>query len=410
MQSLEGYRLLDFGTAQAGPQTAQLLADMGMEVIKIETRVKPDGVRLGMPMVGHAVAGLDESKWLDMQPVFHMLNRNKLSLSINLKQPQAKDIFKRLIKVTDIVLDNFSPGVMPRLGLDQASLEKIKPDIISMSLSGCGETGPWKDTLVYAPLITALGGMTSMLGYYGDSSPMNLISGYGDTNASIHGAYALLAALWHREMTGEGQHITLAESYTATSLLGEAIMDLTMNDRVQGLQGNRHPTMCPHGNYPCEGRDKWIAIAVDTEAEWRNFCAAMGTPEWLADPRFADKASRLQHRDELDKLIGALTIKHKVYDLTAILQKAGIAGTPVMNCEDQINDPHFQAKQTFIEMNHPLVGKELIYGNPMRLSDMPPEIRRNAPGLGENNDYILGELLGYSKQEIAEFTEQKVLY
>ena len=410
MQSLEGYRLLDFGTAQAGPQVGQLLADMGMEVIKIETRVKPDGVRLGQPMTGVDTAGVDESKWLDMHPVFHMLNRNKLSFTINLKQPRAMDVIARLVKISDVVLDNFSPGVMTRLGLDQANLEKMKPDIISLSLTGCGESGPLKDTVVYAPQIIALGGLESLLGYNGDKTPMNLIPGYGDTNASIHGAFAILAALWHREMTGEGQHISLAEAYAITSLLGEAIMDYTMNGRVPGLQGNCHPTLCPHGNYPCRGDDKWVAIAVDTEEEWRSFCTALGAREWLTDKRFTNKETRRQHWDELDNLITGKTIKYQPYKITDILQKVNVAATPVMNCEDQINDPHFREKKTFIEINHPLVGKELIYGNPMRLSDMPPTIRRNAPAMGEHNDYVLRELLGYSPQEVAGLIAQQVIF
>ena len=410
MQSLEGYRLLDFGTAQAGPQVGQLLADMGMEVIKIETRVKPDGVRLGQPMAGVDIAGVNKRKWLDMQPVFHMLNRNKLSFTINLKQPLAMDVIARLVKISDIVLDNFSPGVMTRLGLNQANLVKMKPDIISLSLSGCGESGPMKDTLVYAPLIIALGGMESLLGYNGDDTPMNLIPGYGDTNASIHGAFAILAALWHREITGEGQHISLAEAYGITDLLGEAIMDYNMNRRIQGLQGNCHPMLCPHGNYPCQGTDKWVAIAVDTDEEWKNFCTAIEAPEWITDKRFAAKENRRQYWDELDKLIADKTIKYRPYDITHILQKVNVAATPVMNCEDQINDPHFREKKTFIEINHPLVGKELIYSNPMRLSDMPPTIRRNAPSIGEHNDYVLKDLLGYSEQEIAELIEQRVIY
>ena len=320
------------------------------------------------------------------------------------------EVIARLVKISDVVLDNFSPGVMTRLGLDQANLEKMKPDIISLSLTGCGESGPLKDTVVYAPQIIALGGLESLLGYNGDKTPMNLIPGYGDTNASIHGAFAILAALWHREMTGEGQHISLAEAYAITSLLGEAIMDYTMNGRVPGLQGNCHPTLCPHGNYPCRGDDKWVAIAVDTEEEWRSFCTALGAREWLTDKRFTNKETRRQHWDELDNLITGKTIKYQPYKITDILQKVNVAATPVMNCEDQINDPHFREKKTFIEINHPLVGKELIYGNPMRLNDMPPTIRRNAPAMGEHNDYVLRELLGYSPQEVAGLIAQQVIF
>ena len=400
---------MDFGTALAGPQVGQLLADLGMEVIKIETRIKPDGLRLGRPIVGDDIAGGDDGKWLDMQPMFHVTNRNKLSFTINLKQPGAMDVFTKLVKISDVVLDNSSPGVMGRLGLDQASLEKIKKDIISVSLSGCGEIGPLKDTLVYAPLIIALGGLEGLLGYYGDTLPMNLAPGYGDTNASMHGAFAVLAALWHREKTGEGQHVTLAESYAVTNLIGEAIMDYNMNGRIQGLQGNRHPVLCPHGNYPCQGDDKWVSIAVDTETEWQNLCKGLGAPEWLADKRFADKASRRQHWEELDKLIAAKTMKYGMYDISEILQKVNVAATPVMNCEDQFSDPHFREREVNVEIQHPIIGTEYVYNNPMRLSDMPPTIRRPAPSIGEYNDYVLKDLLGYSTEQVADLVAQKII-
>jgi len=409
MQALEGYRLLDFGTAVAGPQAAQLLADLGMEVIKVETRVRLDGTRVGRPIVGDDIIGGDEGKWPDMQPVFHVTNRNKLSFTINLKQPRAMDVFARLVKISDVVLDNSSPGSMARLGLDHANLAKIRSDIISISLTGCGESGPMRDTLVYAPLIIALGGMESLVGYYGDKTPMNVIPAYGDANASIHAAYAVLAALWHREKTGEGQHISLAESYTITSLLGEAIMDYNMNERIQGLQGNRHPTLCPHGNYPCHGNDKWVAIAVDTDEEWKNFCTVMGVSEWITDERFANKASRMKNREYLDKIIASKTINHDVYNITDMLQKVNVAATPIMNCEDQFSDPHFCERKTYVQIEHPLVGTEIIYRSPMRLKDTPPTIRRHAPSLGEHNNYVLNNLLGFSRQEVAELIEKQII-
>jgi crotonobetainyl-CoA:carnitine CoA-transferase CaiB-like acyl-CoA transferase len=153
-----------------------------------------------------------------------------------------------------------------------------------------------------------------------------------------------------------------------------------------------------------------VAIAVDTEEEWRNLCTALGAPEWITDKRFAVKESRMKNREDLDNLIAEKTIKYRLYEITDILQKVNVAATPVMNCEDQINDPHFREKKTFVEMNHPLVGKELIYGNPMRLNDMPPTIRRNAPAMGEHNDYVLSELLDYSPQEVAALIAQQVIY
>jgi crotonobetainyl-CoA:carnitine CoA-transferase CaiB-like acyl-CoA transferase len=407
---LEGYRLLDFGTAWAGPQVGQLLADLGMEVIKVETRGKLDGMRMGRPILSHDVAEGDEGKWPDMQPMFHAINRNKLSFTLDLKQPKAKDIIYRLVKISDVVLDNFSPGVTERMGLDHSSLEEIKSDIISISLTGCGESGPMRDAIVYAPIIIALGGLQSLVGYSGEETPMQVMSAYGDANASIHGTFAVLAALWHREKTGEGQHIELSETEAVTSLLGEAIMEYYMNSRILPLQGNCHPTLCPHGMYPCKGKDQWIAIAIDTEEEWKQFCEVICMPHLVNEERFANKHNRLGNREELDRLIAGWTIQYTSYQIMDMLQKAGVAATPALNIEGQYADPHYQHRKSYVEIQHPLVGLEILCANPLRLSETPPGFRRTAPSLGEHNNYVLKELLGLSQDEIAELIEQKIIY
>lgn len=407
---LEGYRILDFGTAWAGPQVGQILADLGAEVIKIESRKKMDGARLGRPIVSEDIVGGDAGKWPDMQPVFHGLNRNKLSFTVDVKNPQGLNIIKQLVKISDVVSDNYSPGVMARLGLDHKSLTAIKPDIISISLTGCGESGVLSNAILYAPSIISLGGLTSLIGYYGEDKPLQVMSAYGDANASIHGAFAVLIALWHREITGQGQHIELAESEAVLSLLGEAIMEYTMNGSYLIPQGNYHPTMCPHGAYPCKGKDKWIAIAVKTDDDWQNFCQAMQHQEWMEDPRFIDGYSRLSNRGELDKLITTVTINYTSYELAEILQKANVAATPVMNIEEQYIDPHYRYRNTYVEIEHPLVGMELLPGVPFRLSKTPGDIRRPAPSLGEHNDYVLGELLNWSPNDIKELIQRRVIY
>lgn len=407
---LEGYRVLDFGTAWAGPQTGGILADMGMEVIKIETRTRLDGSRMGRPLVGADIAGGDEGKWPDMQPVFHGINRSKLSFTIDLKQPKARNIITQLIKISDVVLDNSSPGVMERLGLAHENLEAIRPDIISISLTGCGESGPLRDAVVYAPLIISLGGLQSMTGYYGEDVPMNVMFAYGDCNASIHAAFAVVAALWHRQRTGEGQHIELSECWAVTNLLGEAIMEYCMNGRDIKPQGNRHPSMCPHNVYRCKGEDEWVTIAINTEEEWRAFLKAIGEPDWGKEEKFADKCSRLKNQEELDKLINGWTINYTPYEVMEILQQVKVAAIPVMNIEDQYTDPHFRDRQIYIEVEHPLIGIETLYVTPLRLSKTPCEIRRPAPSLGEHNDYVLGELLSMPKSEIARLKQEKVIY
>ncbi len=407
---LDSYRVLDFGTAWAGPQVGMILADMGAEVIKVETKTRPDGARLGRPMIGEDIAGGDEGKWLDMQPIFHGINRNKLSFTIDLKLPKARDIIYQLVKISDVVLDNSSPGTMERLGLDHRSLEKVRPNIITISLTGCGEAGPLKDALVYAPLIIALGGLQSMIGYYGEDTPTNVMSAYGDANASIHAAFATVAALWHRERTGEGQHIELSESGVITYLLGEAIMDYSMNGRNTKPMGNRHPHRCPHNAYRCQGDDQWVTIVVKTEEEWRNFCRAIGEPHWTREAKFADLNGRIANQEELDKLITAWTINYSPYEVMHILQQAGVAAMPVMNIADQYSDPFYQERGTYLEIENPLVGVELLYANPMRLSRTPGDIRRPAPSIGEHNHYVLGELLGMPDEQIASLVQEKVIY
>ncbi len=407
---LEGYRLLDFGTAWAGPQVSAVLADFGMEVIKVETRTRLDGARKGRPIVGDDISGGDEGKWLDMQPVFHGINRSKLSFTIDLKQPKSRDIITKLVKISDVVLDNSSPGVMARLGLDHKSLQAMKPDIISISLTGCGEYGPLRDAVSYAVPTIAFGGLQSLVGYYGEDNPMSVMFAYGDANASIHGVFAILAALWYCIRTGEGQHIDLAESWAVTNILGEAVMEYFMNGRDMKPQGNRHRNLCPHNAYRCKGEDKWVAIAIDTDEEWQDFCQAIGEPDWAKEEKFADKIRRLANQEEIDKLITDWTINYSPYEVMEMLQRVKVAATPVMNVEERYTDPHYRERQSYVEIEHPVVGIELLYANPLRLSKTLGRIQCPAPSLGEHNDYVLGELLGMSKEEITRLEEEKVIY
>lgn len=408
--ALDGYRILDFGTAWAGPMVGQLLADMGAEVIKVETRKKMDGLRLGRPVLGSDIAGGDEGKWLDMQPAFHALNRNKLGITLDVKHLDGRRLIKELIKISDVIIDNSSPGVMEKLGLDQSSLETIKPDIITLSLTACGESGPLMKAVAYAPVIAAIGGLNSLIGYSGEKNLYLMNVAYGDANASIHAAFAVLAALWHRERTGEGQHVELAETEAVTSLLGEAFMDYMMNNRISGPQGNIHPSMSPHGVYRCKGDDRWIAIAINTEDEWQRFCAATGSFHWIKERRFTDKYSRLKNQSELNDVISEWTKGHSPEEAMDILQGARIAATVVMNVGDQFADRHYRERRTFEEFEHPLVGEEMLPGIPWKLSKTPGKIRRPAPSVGEHNEYVFGELLGYSAADIRKLEEEKVIY
>jgi len=410
MLALQGYRIMDFGTAWAGPMTAQLLADMGAEVIKVETRKRMDGLRMGRPIVGTDAAGGDEGKWPDMQTAFHALNRNKLSITLDLQHPEGYKAITKLVSLSDIVIDNSSPGVMEKLGLDHKKLATVKPDIITVSLTACGESGPLMRTVAYAPTITAVGGLNSLTGYHGEDALYLMNIAYGDANASTHAVFAVLAALWYREETGQGQHIELSETEAVTSLLGEGFMELEMNGRLLGPQGNFDRAMCPHGIYRCQGDDKWIALAVKEDDEWRSLCKSLDREEWLNDERFKDRRARLEHTSELNSLITEWTIQRSPQDVMDLLQGAGVAATSVMNVEDQFLDRHYRERNTFEEIEHPLVGTEMLPGIPWKLSRTPGKMMRPAPSIGEHNGYVFGHLLGYTPEEIARLEESKVIY
>jgi benzylsuccinate CoA-transferase BbsF subunit len=406
---LNGYRVIDFGTAMAAPVLTRMLADMGAEVIKVENRENMDGIRSGRPIIGDDIAGGDKGKWPNLQPAFHNYNRNKRGITLNFKHPKGLSLLKELIKLSDVVCDNFRPGLLAKIGLGHDELINIKQDIISISLTGLGEYGPWSELPTYAHSITAMGGLNSLVGYR-DELIGTMANAFGDSNASIHGCFAVLAALYYRKRTGKGQHIDLSESEATTSVLGEAIMEYTMNGRVQGPRGNDNPAFAPQNNYQCKGENKWVAIAIKTEQEWKSFCEVTGDPQWLKEERFSDKFSRWNNREELDKLITAWTVTYAPYEVMEILQEVGIAAVSVMNIEDEYLDAHFRERQTFVEFDHPLIGVEVIYGIPWKLSKTPGTIYRHAPSFGEDNEYVFGELLGLSREEIARLEEEKVIY
>ena len=408
---LSSYRIVDFGTAWAGPMAAQLLADLGAEVIKVETRTRLDGLRLGRPMVGEDLAGGDRGLWSELQPVFHGINRNKLGVTLNLKTEAGLDLVRQLIVQSDVVMNNYSPGVLERLGLHYPQLRQLCPDIILVSMPSVGESGPLKDILAYAPIIQALSGLMSLVGYSQDEPLVGeLQAPWSDVVAAMHAALATVAALRHRSRTGEGQFIEVAQLEATTSMLGEGILEYQMAGRALKPRGNYDPDFAPHNNYPCAGDDQWVSIAVRTEEEWQSFCRALGNPDWTGDPRFADKKSRLLNSPELDRLLTAWTHQHTREEVTRLLQQHGVAAMPVMNIEDQFADPHWQERRAYVDIEHPHVGAEWLYGMPWLLSDTPGSVRTPAPLLGQHNEYVFCHLLGLSVGELERLQAAQVVY
>jgi len=399
---LEGLRVLDFGWVWAGPVVGQLLGDMGAEVIKVESRKRLDFVRM-FPPFAEGRADPDGALF------FHSLHRNKLSVTLDLTQPKAAELVKRLVKICDVVIENFSPKALRNLGLDYPALREIKPDLIMVSLSAAGQTGPWRDIMTYGPSLGALAGLDSLIGYPGERV-LGWPMAYTDPASGLLGVFGIMAALRHRERTGRGQYIDLAQWEATTALIPEFILDYTMNGRVAGPQGNRHPHMAPHGCFRCQGEDEWISIALETEEEWRSFCRVLGDPPWTREEHFADRHSRLQHQEELNARIEEWTAHRTPKEATKLLQEAGIAAFPSYGIRDILSDPHFEERGVKVVVDHPKMKGEILYGIPWKFSRTPGRIRRPAPLLGEHNQYVFCQLLAMSEEEVRSLEEEKVLH
>lgn len=397
---LEGYRIIDFGWAAAAPRATCLLADMGAEVIKVETQKRLDPVRFGPDNLTR-----DPEK----DPLFHSINRNKLSILLDLTHPQGVELIKQLVKISDVVVENFSPGVMKRFGLDYDELKGIKPEIIMISFPGVGREGPLADVVTYGPSLAGLAGLDSMVGYE-DERVLGMQQAYADINAALHGAFAIQIALYHRETYAEGQHIEVPQIEALLSTMPEPVMANSITGSIPGTIGNRSNLMAVHNNYPCKGTDKWVSIALLTEQEWKAFCKAIGSPSWTKTDSYADGYRRWVNRKELDQRISEWTMTKMPSEVMEILQKVGVAATPCEDTEDRFLDPHFQERQILIDVEHPSTGVDWVPNVICRLSETPGAIRRPAPRLGEHNDYVFRELLGLTKEEIERLIENKIIF
>ena len=396
---LSGIRVVALTWVWAGPWMGAILADMGAEVIKVETNQRLDAQRT-VKVCKDVGAGINHDQ-------FNITNRGVRSCTLNLKQPEGIEIFKKLVKISDAVISNFAPRVMPNLGLEYDELTKINPDIILVTLPAFGSNGPDKDYVSYASTIEAVGGLSASFGYHGENP---VLSGTypADPIGSMYGIVGLMAALNYRTKTGQGQHVDIAQSEGVSTLIPEIIMEYVMNGRIRPRMGNRDEIMAPHGCYPCKGDDKWVAIAVGTNQEWDAMCMVMDSPEWSKDENYSDQFRRWENQEELDRLIANWTKDLTAYDVMNKLQKAGVAAGVSLNVEELINDPHCKKRKVFVEQNHPVAGKTIVYRSPWTsalTATNPP-----APCLGEHNHYVFKTLLGFTDSEIAKLIDKKVIY
>jgi len=400
--ALDGVRIADFTWVWAGPYAVMLLAYMGAEVIKIESRQRLDSSRKGSITLGKSFDDLESSS------VFNNINLNKLSVTLNLSHHRGAELAKRIVGVSDVVAQNMRPGALDKLGLSYEALSQIKPDIVMLSSSAYGTTGPFRPYSGFAHHFSAFSGLASMTGYP-DGEP-NTLTGATDIISATTSAFAVLAALNYRQRTGKGQHIDLSSSESLSVLVGDAFMDYFMNHRLPPLKGNRDSIMSPHNCYRCRGEDKWVSIAVANDEEWEALCQVMDNPEWTKDERFSNTYSRWQCQEELDRLISQWTINYTHYEVMERLQSAGIAAMPSFSAEEIFNDPHLKARELTTDIEHPALGKQTVLNPPWKLSETPARIRKPAPLIGEHNDYVFGELLGMSQKEVNQLVEEKVIY
>ena len=393
MKPLAGIRVADFTVHNAGPFCTHLLSQLGAEVIKVESAMRPDAFRKPHPVYGR------------MGPAtFDQVASTKLSVRINLKKPEGVALAKRLVAVSDVAAESFRPGVIERLGLGFEDLKAVRRDIVMLAVSSSGQTGPDRHFAGYAPLFGAWGGLGEMTGY-ADGPPVEMRH-VMDHTVGMNAAVAVMAALHRRRATGEGALVDVSAREVAASLLGEALL-LAAAGREVHRSGNDHPRMAPHGVYPAAGEDRWVSIAVASDAEWRVFAAILG----IDDPRFATEAQRHGLREELNELVSGWTRTQDANAAAERLQAAGVAAHASWTTPEIAADPHLRARGAIQEVAEPDGKLRAAVGVPMRLSKGAGiGIHSGTPRLGEHEDYVYGDLLGLSRAERSALEGNEVIY
>ncbi|MSO76361.1 MAG: CoA transferase [Alphaproteobacteria bacterium] len=420
--ALQNIRILDFSWFLASAGGTRFVAALGAESFKVEWKENPDTRLAAMAPVGGraaraaATAPLPGVKDLDMGGQFNNKNSGKRGISLNIRDPRGLEIAKQLVALSDIVAEGFSPGVLERLGLGYDVQKAIRPDIIYIQQAGMGVYGRYGRLRTVGPIAASFAGASDMSGLPEPAMPVGWGYSFLDWMGAYGYALAILGALFHRARTGEGQRIDASQCESGIFLNSVPVLDWSANGRVWERYGNRSPykPAAPHGAYRCLGADRWIAIACFGEAEWRALGQVAGKPEWLADPRFATLAARLAHQEALDQAVGEWTATQEAYDCMFRLQAAGVPAGVCQNAEDRCDkDPQLVALDWLTEVTGTKIGTWPVAELPMKMSATPPyiggPIDRGAPGYGEDNRYVLGELLGMSSKEIDKLAADGVI-
>ncbi|MBI4308566.1 MAG: CoA transferase [Chloroflexi bacterium] len=401
---LRGFRVVDFSKRYPGPFATLWLAAYGAEVIQVESQMQPEPQRR---LVRDADGSLVQSKRDVRVGFFIAQNYSKLNCSVNLQQTGSRDLVRRLVQVADVVVDSFSTGVLSRFGLDYATLRRMRPDIIALSVSGFGRTGPARDYRAFGQVASSFGGVDSLTGHKG-GEPKTLGSAL-DGICGDAGAFAILAALYHRARTGEGQYIDLAMSEVQLSMMPQAVLDYSMNRRRQGPRGNEDDIKAPHNCYPSQEKNRWIAIAVSTDEEWQAMCRVMDRPGLATDPRFADRYRRWQNREELDILIQGWTRQRSHQEAMEALQRAGVPAGATYNVAELASHPHLNERGAFVQIDSYL-GRGMVHRLPGDVGERGSARYTAPPTLGQHNEYVFHDVLGMDDRDIQDLVEKKVIF
>ena len=388
---LDGIRVADFTWHLTGPLTTKHLSDLGAEVIIIESQKRP-GLQRGKPRSG------SNDQYCTC----------KLSATLNTRDPRGLELAKRLIAKSDIVVENYAGGAMKRMGLGYDVVKEIKPDIIMLSTSMQGQTGPYFNHPGSGHKLTALAGFSNILGWP-DRSP-GWMAAYTDFIAPRYNIIAIMAALEYRRRTGKGQYLDMSQYEAGIQFMAPLVLDYAVNKRIANRMGNQCSYAAPHNAYRCQGEDRWCAIAVFTYAEWQSFCEVIGNPALAEDPRFVTLLARKENEEELDKLVNEWTISRSAEEVMNMMQAAGVAAGVVATGEDLLDhDPQFKHRQTFVELEYPGIGKyRTQIGAHFMLSKYTCELKP-APLLGEHNEYVFKEILGMPDDEYDKLVKEEVI-
>ncbi len=388
---LKDVRVVDFGWAIVSPAAAGYLGFLGATVVTVESSTRLNIIRQAGPFK-------DGIPHPDRSAFYTNYNAGKYSIVLELKNPRGMEIARKLIQWADVLMENFAPGVMGRLGLDYDSVKKINPSIIYTSSSQLGQNGPLAQFRGMGVQGAAMAGLYSVTGWP-DGEPVGPFGAYTDLLAPKFLIPAILAALLYRRRTGKGQYIEQSQVEAGLNFIAPALMDYIVNKAVLNCPGNREPNAAPHGAYRCQGEDRWCAIAVYTDEEWKAFCRAIGNPPWTRDQKFATLLGRKKNEAELDTRVEEWTAGHPADYVMNHLQRAGVPAGMVAKAEDLHKDPQLLHRQHYRRLNHPVIGPHSYDTPAFRFSKTPITVERPAPCLGEHNQYICMEILGMKEEE-----------